>query len=204
MRRLLAALPALALCAPAHATTYGFQQSSASRPGLEITASITVDGTLADLPTVTDYNPPPYGFGKLEAFDIDLPIIYPTHVSLADFVSRGKSYDGFYYIETGVWHISPSRIDWHDQYDYSDFVIDFAAGTIGVNSDEGFPNCPWTGACVFTGTWAALESGPPTGQVAGDPVPEPTSAALLGAGVLGLVMRRRSRGSSTDAALCAA
>jgi len=165
-------LSAAILCcnfaAPARATLFVYEQTSASVPGLSIDTSITVNGGLSDLPTLTQSSTP-IGFGNLLAFDLQAPdgVTY----TLANFVAPS----GFGF---PLWSISPQGISFNNSA--SDFAIFFAAGTIQFETDapSNPRDCGITGRCVTTGHWAAIA--------------EPAGAGLIlvGLSALGLWRRR--------------
>lgn len=180
----VAALAAILWCSAASsasATTFVFDQTGSTVPGFVVAASITIDGTLADLPTISNINNPgPYDFSPLQALDITLPSP-EGHYTLADFTA--PTYVG----QFPEWSISPDRIDYLNRTDTTDFTIGGfgTASTIGFVSDGPTipPDCERSAQCIATGNW--------------DPVaaPEPASALLLLAGLLGsaLPLCRRDR-----------
>jgi hypothetical protein len=164
--------------ASARADLFVFHQTSATVSDLSVSSSISINGNLSDLPTVTSRSNP-INFGDLK--DLFLSTNgYPTPFSLADFCpsspggpvacNRELSYQGF-----PDWFISPSAIDFIDARDENQFDITGfgASSTIYVASDyEGSPDCGITGRCFVTGYWAL--------------VPEPPALALLITGLLAL------------------
>ncbi|HTV44458.1 MAG TPA: hypothetical protein VMF05_04000 [Stellaceae bacterium] len=159
---------------PASATTFVFNQTGSTVPGFVVSASISVDGTLADLPSISNLaNSGPYDFSPLSALDIILPTLGGDY-TLADFTSRGAVLD------YPQWSISPSAINFVDQFDANEFNIAFGAtSTILFESDAPTEprECHTTGRCIASGTW--------------DPVSEPSSSLLLLAGLIGSALTLR-------------
>ncbi|MGH7048359.1 MAG: PEP-CTERM sorting domain-containing protein [Stellaceae bacterium] len=161
---------------PALATTFVFDQTGSTVPGFVVSATISVGGTLADLPSISNQNNPgPYDFSPLSALDITLPTLGGDY-TLADFTPRGSVLD------YPQWSISRSEISFIDQLDNNEFNIAFGpASTILFESDAPTepPECHFTGRCIASGNW--------------DPVPEPASSLLLLASLIGgaLSLRRR-------------
>ena len=153
---------------PASATLFVYDQMSASVPNLTISASITVDGGLGDLPSL-DQDSIPLDFGDLLAFSLRAPD--GKTYTLGNFSAPFSP--GFQFPQ---WAISPDGIFFNDSE--SDFASDFGLGTIRFETDR--PSnpaaCRTTGICVTTGRW--------------DPVPEPSGGALLVVGLLGIVFAR--------------
>lgn len=160
------------VASPARATLIVYEQTSASVPGLSISASMTVNGGLSDLPTLNQSSTP-IDFGNLLGFDLLAPngVTY----TVADFVA--PSAFGF-----PLWNISPSGISFIDATDSSDFIISFALGTIQFETDGPStpPDCQRTGACITTGYWSAIAE------------PSSTALILVGLSALGFWWRRAS------------
>ena len=159
------------VASPACATLLVYEQTSASVPGLSISASMTVDGGLADLPTLNQSSTP-IEFGNLLQFALSAPngVTY----TLANFVVPSNF--GF-----PLWSVSPSGIDFIDATDANDFFISFAAGTIQFDTDGPSDlGCNVTRACVTTGTWKSIAE------------PSSTALILVGLSALGFWRRRIS------------
>ena len=178
MRRALQQMHSLCLsgllfivASPACATLLVYEQTSASVPGLSISASMTVDGGLSDLPTLNQSSSP-INFGNLLKFDLLAPngVTY----TLADFVAPFNCSPLCF----PQWSISPSGIVFINATDSSDFIITFALGTIQFDTD-GPSNlgCNVTGTCVTTGNWRSIA--------------EPSSTALILVGLSALAFWRR-------------
>ena len=154
---------------PARATLFVYEQTSASVPGLFISASMSINGGLSDLPTLNQSSVP-IDFGDLLAFELLAPngVTY----TLNDFVAPFNL--GFQFPQ---WSISPSGITFVDADDLNDFFVSFAQGTIQFDTDgpSNPPDCSHTGACVSTGHWVAS-------------IPEPSSKALMLVGLLVLCL----------------
>jgi len=148
------------VASPARATLLVYEPTSASPPGLSISASITVNGGLSDLPTV-DQSSTPIDFGNLLAFDLLAPD--GATYTLANFVAPPVNFN------LPMWSISPGGISFFDITD--DFIISFASGTIHFDTDAP-GDCFLTGTCFTTGNWKV--------------VPEPSSITLILAGLLAL------------------
>jgi hypothetical protein len=165
---MLGALVAVAP-APAHATVYDWVQASASLPGLQFNVTITVDGTLNDLPTLNSHTATaPINFGDLTGVTFSGGGV---SASFSDFV-----------IPTGVsdfpdWRIGPGPgIDFVNDLDSEDFEI--GPNLITANTD-GSGLCSETGACSATGEFVA--------------VAEPSTVPLLLAALLAMFGVRLGR-----------
>jgi hypothetical protein len=156
----------------AEPTTYVFEQTFSSVPGFEPDASITVNGTFADLPTITNVlgfdvaNPGPYDFGNLLGLRLEYPNpggLFPTvSYNLGNFIAPI-----FVGTHGGVptWSISPEHIDYVSA-DAGGFDFAFSPqASITVGSAEGGIMCINSGGCVADGSWV--------------PVPEPSSLSIL-------------------------
>jgi hypothetical protein len=178
------AVPAL-LASPASATVFVYEQTATTIPGVVVSAAITVNGNLSDLPTVSSLSNP-IAFGNLLAFDFSAPDALSSSYALPDFVAGQPASSpnaGF-----PAWSIMPGPdISFINVADTDEFIID--GGQISINSDfAGL--CGVTGACRTSGSW--------------DPVSEPSTAALLAVGLFFLGPRidgsfRRPRGVTTTA-----
>jgi len=189
---------------PAAATVYTFVETSSTLPGVTVQSTITVNGTLADLPSITwepaegmcePYacsNPPAsFDFGALTGFTFSTNAFPPgDSYSLADFDAP----PGSQYCDCYMWSISSGGIYFNNSSD--EFGIGVASA---FTSTTGFMNtdstlgvgCGETGACQFTGYWA---------------VPEPPAVAifatgLLLLGLLGWRSRQRTRPCGRRSAL---
>jgi len=177
--------------APAFAVpiTYQFVQSGTSLPGLTIPASLTIDGTFADLPTIscTPCSPRGFEFGPLSALSVNIP----TNITytLADFtgVPLGPSL-------VPQWWISPTEIRYFD--DFEGFAIDLVTPSISYSSDSYAP-C-FLAPCIVTGTFEAeraIEDAPSPAAV-----PEPGTIFLVLTGLVAVLARHRNpRGRATSA-----
>jgi hypothetical protein len=156
--------------APASAALYVFEQEGpSSHPDdVSFSASISVDGSLADLPTIWNNQPltPPLDFGKLLAFFFSVGETagldnYDTTLANFTLLEGGESLP--------LWSISPLGIMF-TEIDY-DFLIDGfgPASTIEFSSDGG--PC-FLERCSATGRWVAAVD-----------VPEPLTIWMLAAGL---------------------
>ena len=176
------------LAAPASGTTFLFEQTMSSVPGFFVSSAITIDGGFADLPTVSNFNNPgPYPFGDGFALK-DFVIVLTSGgggrgYTLADFTAQclAQPCSGGGPPFFPQWHISPTRIDFVDKIDQSDFIINGfgALSTIGFDTDAPVFPCNETGRCIATGIWA--------------PIPEPASVMLLIAALIGTALGLRKR-----------
>jgi len=150
-------------------TVFTFSQSSASIPGLQVQASVDVNGTFANLPSINSNISNP-NFGNLISFSLNQNVFGdPSTFTLANFMNLGFGTNDFY-----NWSISPSGINFSGGLDDGDSFsiagLNASATTIHLDSDHPYSsNCFLTGACYVTGTWVD----PPA------PIPEPTSLSLL-------------------------
>ena len=167
----------------ASATTFVFDQTGSTVPGFVVSASISIDGTLADLPTISNsFNPGPYDLSPLSSFSFVTPSSLEGHFTLADIIAPIPYPAGF-----PRWSISPTEISFFNMTDTSDFFIKGFGSVSTIEFESDGPtipaDCMLTGHCIATGSW--------------DPVaaPEPASAVLLLAGLLGgaLPLRKRIR-----------
>jgi hypothetical protein len=162
---------------PVWATTYVYDQTSASVAGLMISASITVDGSLANLPD-TSSTANPIDFGKLQAFAISAPGALARPYALSDFMASRTIPPEVGYPS---WAISGGPdISFINDVDTDQFII--TGGSIAINSDYELI-CRVSGECTAQGNW--------------DPVPEPSTLAMLAIGLTwlgaaGVHLRRSS------------
>ncbi len=180
MRRLLLAAALVCLTTPAYAVpiTYQYVQTGASVPGLVINASLTIDGTFADLPTIV-CAPCPNGsvfdFNPLKALVVTVPFGIIAHTfTLADFTGQIV-----FPVPSGSprWTISPTGISYINLFE--SFSINLTNGLIHYDAD-GMGLCGLTGTCVTSGTFVAT--------------PEPETLVLLVTGLAAVcVAHRRSR-----------
>jgi PEP-CTERM motif len=170
--------------APAFATLFVFHQTSAIPTGAKVVASISINGSLSDLPTITmeccTIEPPssPIDFGNLLAFDLQT---VGFEYTLSDFKPACFVGPDCLY---GSWSISPTEIDFGDTSDDFHISLSGSPATIIYNSDALLGFCPETGpsySCEATGTW--------------DPVPEPATnwVFMTGLGLMGLLAWRNRR-----------
>lgn len=177
----LAAALCFSVAGSAFATTFVFDQTGSTVPGFVVAASLSINGPFADLPMISSStNPGLYDFSPLSAFNITLPgPVGENHYTLADFTAPT------HLLTYPDWSISPAGIDFINVTDTTDFLIGGfgVASTIGFDSDGPTTptDCMTTGRCISTGNW--------------DPVaaPEPASAVLLLAGLLGAALPLRKR-----------
>ncbi len=182
MRRLLlaAAFSCLALPASALPITYQYNQNGQSLPGLAIHAFITIDGTFANLPSLT-CAPCPDGtainLSPLLGFTFFAPS--GSVFTLADFTDElvFPSPSGH-----PLWTISPTSISYLNLFE--SFSINLLNGLIHYDQD-GIGLCGASGVCVTSGTFAAAP------VVA---TPEPATIVLLvtGLAAIGVAHRRRA------------
>jgi len=163
MRRVLQVYSLIAsfcciFASPARATLFIYEQTSASVAGLSITASMSINGGISDLPTLNQSSVP-IDFGNLLAFELLAPngVTY----TLADFVAPFNFDSQF-----PQWRISPAEIFFIDANDASDFHVLFEPPTIQFETDgPSFPpDCSRTGECVSTGRWVAAAIAEPSGK----------------------------------------
>lgn len=185
LARGLTALAASLCCSwaiSASATTFVFDETGATVPGFVVAASISIDGSLADLPTISNIgNPGPYNFFPLLAFDITLPSLAGEgHYTLANF-SPPQGFPP----EFPRWSISPSGIDYFNATDTSDFSIKGFGALSAIEFESDGPTnpaaCEFTGVCIASGHWEPVA------------VAEPAGAGALLAGLLGAVYAVRRR-----------
>jgi hypothetical protein len=175
------------LASPGSATTFVFTETSSSVPLFFVNSSITINGGFANLPTIQN-GPPTPSFGNLIAFDITLPsLVGEGHYTLADFTDscQTPSCANGSIFSFPMWNISPGGIGFINKTDSTDFFISGFGSLSTIQFDSDGPtapsDCEETGSCIATGHW--------------DAVPEPATATLLIAGLLGtaLALRKRNR-----------
>jgi hypothetical protein len=179
----------LALVVPAQvagATTYVFEQTSASVPGLIVTGEMPINGGFADLPTLSNFCHAPCGpvdYGNLLAFEMSAPLSFiaftranltqspdPTAFPMWDIAPDGATSFGGPGIRFNNSHSDIFDFGWEN-------------ATIQTDTDSGSP-CFFTGACRVTGHWVAVG------------VPESSSLTLLAGALLGLYAIRRCSGGA--------
>ncbi len=156
-------------------------------PTFHVSATITIDGTFADLPSLgcrmfpdNAFACPEPDFGKLLDFDLrffDLPTGY-------DLSTFSTFQFGFPLQDFPQWSITPTRIYFNNSG--LDWNVLLTSGVITHGSD-GFtplPECS-VSQCYATGYWT--------------PVPEPSTLLLLGSGAGALAHRYRRRKTSSTA-----
>ena len=132
--------PVAAIAVP---TTYVFREASSTVPGFEPIASITVNGTLADLPTVTNVgNAGPYDFGNLSALHFQIDAFGHT-LSLNNFITPQAG--GF-----PEWTISPKLIEFLTPTIAFEFTLSPGA-TLTTRGES-----PCGSLCIATGSWDAV------------------------------------------------
>lgn len=144
-------------------TTYDFVLSTSSIADFLPSASITINGTFADLPTLSSTASLTYDFGALSAFSLTWPT--SSGYSLADFTCPKFVGTCSIFGDYPRWNISPSGISFINKDDSQDFGINFASSaTLYANQDNGL--CFMTGLCSASGHWVedppALVSEPST------------------------------------------
>lgn len=173
---------------PTRATTFTFVQTQSNVAGYEVDASISINGTLADLPTICNLsrceNPQltgPYNFSPMLAFTLtssEPPPLQP--ISLDDFTEACLNVMTCKFVGFPDWGVSPQSIFFVDGIDQNEIKITGFGQTssIAVLSDFSGP-CPG-GGCVVFGYW--------------EPVPEPASAPLLLSGMIAVIGLATFRG----------
>lgn len=157
------------LPAAATPTTYVYNQTSSSVSGFNVHGSITVDGSLGSLPTLSNFSPQPFDFGNLSAIDVSTQF---GNFTLANLTPSGA-------FGLPLWEISPSEIRFVDSMGSYDFWILFGSGDIAFNTDA--PGiCQQTGTCKAFGSWVST-------------APEPITLSLFGAGLAGSIALRRRK-----------
>ena len=198
MRRMVVAVAWLLLVTPRAASadviTYEFVQTSASLPGLVFDASITIDGTFADLPTINCLTnlfsllPPPGCHADLTPL-LDLEVKIPGSGSafwLTEFELRVPPPECF----TGTiscpafqypsWSLSPAALMYLSIFTTWGISFD-AIATIAYGADFG--TCAgsyFDTNCTATGVWQASTAG----------APEPPTVVLFAAFLTALAWRR--------------
>lgn len=189
------ALSLSALPIAAHATIYNFNQTGSNPSNVgTFEGTITVNGTLGNLPTVADttanagdFNfqtdnygtpipptsyPNGYDFGKLVSLNIQFPS--DPAITLNDFTYSANP--SFF----TAWAISPSGISYSDNHTSFNIMFNGDASSIFFITDaSSIPTCHGPG-CTISGTWTQA-------------VPEPGSFILLASGLLGLAVIRRRK-----------
>jgi len=170
----------LCVATPAFAVpiTYQFVQTGTTLPGLKIPASLTLDGTFADLPTIacSACSPSAFDFSPLLALTIDIPT--GRTYTLADFTGAPAP------LVVPQWRISPAEIRFFDSFD--SFRIDLVAESISYSSD-GYAPC-FLAPCIVTGAFEAVPVS------VSEPVPEPGTILLVCTGLFAVCAVRRKSG----------
>lgn len=141
----------------AHAGLFVFHQTSTTVTDLVVSSSITINGSLSDLPTIScngTCTENPIDFGNLVGLSLSQNA-FQRQFSLGDFFAPTNPSEFPY----PMWYISPTAIDIIDVSDSDQFDIAGlgANSTIYVASDEtGNPNCGESGRCHVTGYWALV------------------------------------------------
>lgn len=181
MRRLLLAALFFGLATPAFAVpiTYVFVQTGQSLPGLTMSASLTIDGTIADLPTINCF-PCLAGtvldFGPLSAFNFHAP---PPNTYAATLADLRTQITFPMPVAIPTWSMSPGGISYLDNFRQFRIGFGAAGASLMYVDDLGLAGCFTSTACVVTGDFVAT--------------PEPQSLLLLGTGLLVLLVARRAR-----------
>src|SRR3954447_24620013 len=123
------------LASPALATVFLFNQTSASEPGIFVSAAISINGDFSDLPTVNS-NDNPIFLGNLRAFDIVLPIpdMRGGHYTLSDFMLPCSLDSPSCFAGFPIWTISPGGVTFISALDETNSSID----GFGINSTISF------------------------------------------------------------------